>query len=82
MPQVRLLAPASHEGKDYKTEDVITVDDETAAAWRAAGKAQLTADEKAQSGGHYSDVMGREDVAEPKEDVEDPIPPAHKKGKK
>jgi hypothetical protein len=87
MPKVRLLAPVTHEEKDFKTDDVISVDDNTANAWRAAGKASLFDYEQqlirdVAEHGHYGDVTGREEVAQPKEDAEDPIPPAHRKGKK
>jgi len=84
MPQIRLLAPVSHEGKDFKVDDVISVDEMTAQGWRAQGKAQLMADEiaSAASAGHYSDVMGREEIVEPQEEAHDPIPPARKKGSK
>jgi hypothetical protein len=65
MPKVRLLVPIDQ----YKTDDVLEVDDETANAWRSAGKAADYAAERAQTkqaaagGGHYTDVVGRGDVA-------------------
>ena len=88
MPEVRLLVPID----DHKVDDVLDVDDETAAAWRAAGKAALVSAEEAQAAqpGHYTDVTGREDVAPlspgspqpgPQEEVKDDDDPP-KRGKK
>jgi hypothetical protein len=67
MPEVRLLVQAADkDGKEHPAGEVVDVDDETAASWRAAGKASLVADEKAAeeaaAQGHYSDATGREDV--------------------
>jgi hypothetical protein len=68
MPEVRLLVQATdNAGKEHPAGEVVDVDDETAAAWHAAGKASLVADEKAAeeaaAQGHYTDVTGRDDVA-------------------
>ena len=86
MPRVRALVPLEDEEGPIAVDEVFEASDEQAAALRASGKVSLIADEeasiKAGQQGHYSDVMGREEVAEPKEDAADPIPPAHKKGKK
>lgn len=68
MPEVRLLVPiADQKGKEHAAGEVIHVDDDTAEAWRAAGKVSFTSEEKAQmnQAGHYSDVVGRSDVGQP-----------------
>ena len=61
MPEVRLLVPID----EHHVDEILDVDDETATAWRAAGKASLVSDEQAQADqpGHYTDVVGRDDVA-------------------
>ena len=76
--KVRLLAPVTHGDKDFKTDDVISVDDETAAAWRAAGKASLFDYEQqlASQSGHYSDVVGREEVGQVQRTTSHPGPQA------
>jgi hypothetical protein len=94
MPKVRLLAPLEHDGKEFKTDDVISVDDDTTTAWRAAGKASLFDYEQqlvqaAAAGGHYGDVVGREETGQaqsgavqpgPQSD-EEPPPPARKRSR-
>lgn len=61
MPEVRLLVPM--EG--HNVDDVLDVDVETAEAWRAQGKVSLITTEQALADqpGHYTDVVGRDDVA-------------------
>jgi hypothetical protein len=81
MPKVRLLAPVSHDDKDFKTDDVISVDDETAAAWRAQGKASLfdyeqQLEKEARESGHYGDVVGREEVGQVSRTTSHPGPQA------
>jgi hypothetical protein len=93
MPKVRLLVPIDQ----YKIDDVLEVDDETANVWRLAGKAADYAAERAQikqaaaGGGHYTDVVGRGDVAPltpgasppgPQADAEDEDDDKPRKGKK
>lgn len=66
MPKVRLLVPLTdNSGKPHAAGEVVSVDDETAAEWRASGKASLISDEeKAQPPGVYNARTGRDD-AEP-----------------
>lgn len=71
MPKVRPLVPVQDaQGKNYAVGEEVDVDDETANAWHAAGKAALIEDEKrnaeAAEHGSYSERITREDTAEGK----------------
>jgi len=68
MPKVRALAPLTDpDGNPIALEEVVDVDDATAASWRAAGKVSLLEDEernaKAAETGNYTSVTGREETA-------------------
>lgn len=97
MVEVRLLVPlADNNGKEHPAGEVIDVDVETAEAWRALGKVSLVSmeTEQADPAGHYTDVMGREDVGtpqpaeqlpgpqEPVKDDDEDEPKPRSKGKK
>jgi len=70
MVEVRALVPlVDKEGKEIALDEVVDVDADQAAEWRAAGKVSLITAEKAleeaaRSSGHYSDVTGREEVGQ------------------
>jgi len=68
MPKVRALAPLTDpDGNPIALEEVVDVDDEIAALWRAAGKVSLLEDEernaKAAETGNYTSVTGRDETA-------------------
>lgn len=90
MPKVRTLVPLMHPTTDeeFPLDTVVDVADDVAAAWKAAGKVSLIADEErnAQAATHYSDVVGREHVGQTP--VTEPLPgpqaaePPKRSGKK
>ena len=94
MVEVRLLAAASDaEGNPLAVDQILEVDEQTAAAWRAQGKASLIADEQARlqevlEHGHFGDLTGREETGPlgstpeapgPQTDDPPPDPPAEPK---
>lgn len=84
MPKVRLLANnvADKDGNPIGgMEQVVDVDDETAAMLRQGGKAALIEDEErnikeATEHGHYGDVTGREEVGQVSQATSHPGPQA------
>jgi hypothetical protein len=88
MPKVRMLAPgADKDGNVLSAGAVVDVDDETAAALRADGKASLIEDEEAQAkaaeeGGNYTARTGRPEVAGQPQEPPPPEPPKAEEPKK
>ena len=80
MVRIRTLVPLTHPTTEeaFPVDTVVDVADDVAAAWRAAGKVSLISDEErlAQQVGHYSDVVGREDVGQVQPSVAQPGPQA------
>jgi len=88
MPEVRALVPLTDkDGKEIVPDQVVDVDAEQAAEWRAAGKVTLITTEQANAEaarvGNYGDVVGRQDlgqVAPPGPQSDEP--PPSRKGKR
>jgi len=68
MVEVRVLAAINDAvGNPLAVDQILEVDEQTAAAWRAQGKVSLIADEQARlqevlEHGHYGDLTGREET--------------------
>jgi len=80
MVKIRTLVPLTHPttDEDFSVDTVVDVADDVAASWRAAGKVTLISDEErlAQQVGHYSDVIGREEVGQVQPTAPSPGPQA------
>ena len=82
MVEVRAIVPGlqDKDGKDIPLNETVDVDVEVAGAWRAAGKVTLItteqALEEAARTGHYSDVVGREEVGQVSATTSHPGPQA------
>lgn len=80
MPKVRMIAPgADKDGNPLAVGAVVDVDDDTAAAFKADGKASLVSDEEAAeqraTEGVYDAKTSREPIKAPEPE---PPPPAPK----
>lgn len=95
MVKIRTLVPLRHPTTDesFGADQVVDVADDVAAAWKNQGKISLIEDEERndQAATHYSDVVGRDDVATPQpsgrsggpqEEEDDENEPRTKRGKK
>jgi len=80
MPEVRALVPLDYEDKHLEINDVLDVSVEQATEWRAMGKVTLLTTEQtlaaAAAEGHYSDVVGREEVGQVQPTATPPGPQA------
>jgi hypothetical protein len=80
MPKVRMVAPgADKDGNVLGVGTIVDVDDETAAALKADGKASLISDEeeaeKRAQEGVYDSRTSRQDTAGPAEETAQPKAP-------